>query len=197
MTISKEKQEIIRKQRKEQILAAALALFDEKGFAETKISDISERAGISKGLIYHYFATKEEILLCYREPLIECLQECREQETGLDCLALVTLRLLSYPYYKDYIPPLRIIFTAVIRGEIPKETLVQILGPDFGGQYFGELIERCQREGSCREGDPCQLGRTYWHYIMGCMVEMSLLEDKASFQLDFDYLATLLQPQNL
>ncbi len=48
--------------RRQAILRAALSLFEQKGFAETSVEDITAKAKISKGLAYHYFASKEEIL---------------------------------------------------------------------------------------------------------------------------------------
>jgi|AGTN01.2.fsa_nt_gi Transcriptional regulator len=53
--------EIIKDERREQILSAALKAFASRGFAATKISDIVARAGMSHGLVYHYFKSKEEI----------------------------------------------------------------------------------------------------------------------------------------
>ncbi len=44
-----------------EIVEAALALFSEKGFAATRLDEIAARAGVSKGALYLYFATKEEI----------------------------------------------------------------------------------------------------------------------------------------
>ena len=44
-----------------EILAAALALFAERGFAATRLEDVARRAGISKGTIYLYFPTKEDL----------------------------------------------------------------------------------------------------------------------------------------
>src|SRR4029453_13709111 len=41
-----------------EILAAALALFVEKGFAGTRLDDVAERAGLSKAAIYLYFDDK-------------------------------------------------------------------------------------------------------------------------------------------
>ncbi|AKJ28305.1 TetR family transcriptional regulator [Caldimonas brevitalea] len=41
---------------------AALDLFVEKGFAATKIDDVAARAGVSKGTLYLYFPSKEELL---------------------------------------------------------------------------------------------------------------------------------------
>ena len=44
-----------------EILAAALALFAERGFAATRLEDVAQRAGISKGTVYLYFPTKEDL----------------------------------------------------------------------------------------------------------------------------------------
>ncbi len=47
--------------RPEEILAAALEVFGEQGFARAKLDDIAKRAGISKGTLYLYFDSKESI----------------------------------------------------------------------------------------------------------------------------------------
>lgn len=44
------------------IKQAALQLFARKGYAYTSISDIATEAGISKGLMYNYFSSKEALL---------------------------------------------------------------------------------------------------------------------------------------
>lgn len=44
------------------IKETALALFAQKGFHNTSISDIAKEAGISKGLMYNYFESKEALL---------------------------------------------------------------------------------------------------------------------------------------
>ncbi len=48
--------------RKVQIIQATLDLFVERGYYGTKTSQISRRAGISEGLLFHYFPTKEILL---------------------------------------------------------------------------------------------------------------------------------------
>lgn len=54
-----------RKRRKEarpsELLAAALALFVEKGFAATRLEDVAREAGVSKGTLYLYYANKEAL----------------------------------------------------------------------------------------------------------------------------------------
>ncbi|HEX5079794.1 MAG TPA: TetR/AcrR family transcriptional regulator [Geminicoccaceae bacterium] len=47
--------------RPDEILAAALASFAERGFAATRLEDVAGRAGISKGTLYLYFKGKEEL----------------------------------------------------------------------------------------------------------------------------------------
>ena len=44
-----------------EITAAAMGAFAEKGFAATKVEDVARRAGVSKGLLYLYFKTKEDL----------------------------------------------------------------------------------------------------------------------------------------
>ena len=44
------------------ILDTAIRVFAEKGYPDTRISDIAKRAEIAYGLVYHYFKNKEEIL---------------------------------------------------------------------------------------------------------------------------------------
>ncbi len=48
--------------RPDEITAAALAVFSKKGFAAARVDEVAQQAGVSKGLLYLYFKTKEEIL---------------------------------------------------------------------------------------------------------------------------------------
>lgn len=57
-----EQYEEIRNEKKRIIMDAALELFANEGFHATSISKIAEKANISKGLMYNYFSSKEELL---------------------------------------------------------------------------------------------------------------------------------------
>lgn len=57
--VSKEYKE----KKKEQILSSALACFAQKGFAAATIDDIVAHSGISKGSIYNYYKSKDEIYI--------------------------------------------------------------------------------------------------------------------------------------
>lgn len=56
-----------RKKKVDNIINNALVLFSRKGYSETTIDDIVAAAGMSKGSIYSYFKSKEEIFLAIAE----------------------------------------------------------------------------------------------------------------------------------
>lgn len=62
MPRTEEQFEEIRQNRKAEIMETALELFAEQGFHNTSISKIAKAAGVSKGLMYNYFESKEALL---------------------------------------------------------------------------------------------------------------------------------------
>ncbi|GAA2373728.1 hypothetical protein Cme02nite_02560 [Catellatospora methionotrophica] len=48
---------------RERILAAACALFAEQGYDATSVQQVVDRAGVTKGGLYHYFGAKEDLLV--------------------------------------------------------------------------------------------------------------------------------------
>src|SRR5262249_26393101 len=49
-------------QRREQMLRAAIEVIMERGYAESRIADVAERAGTSPALVIYYFKTKDQLL---------------------------------------------------------------------------------------------------------------------------------------
>lgn len=60
-----------------EITQAALAAFAEKGYAATRVDEVAKRAGVSKGLLYLYFKTKEDlfkaVIRSFLSPRIDAL----------------------------------------------------------------------------------------------------------------------------
>ncbi len=54
-------------QRRAELLAAGQTLFLARGIAATSLADITQRAGVSKGLFYLYFRSKEDLVLALQE----------------------------------------------------------------------------------------------------------------------------------
>ena len=62
-------------QRRDQILDAANDLFAERGYEEVSIEDIARAAGVTRGLVHHYFGGRTEVYIA----LLERLDALREE----------------------------------------------------------------------------------------------------------------------
>jgi AcrR family transcriptional regulator len=75
MPRSAEENDRIRTESRARILATALRLFARHGYEQTSIRMIAQAAGIAQGLLYNYFAGKEELLLALFEQSIADVME--------------------------------------------------------------------------------------------------------------------------
>ena len=69
------KREEKNQQTRRRILESALAEFSEQGYGASSVNTISNGEGLSKGIIYHYFPTKDDLYLA-------CVEECFQMLTG-------------------------------------------------------------------------------------------------------------------
>lgn len=60
-------------QRRNQVVTAAAGLFDSAGYARVTMGDIARNIGIAKPTLYHYFDSKDDILLAIHEEFIDLL----------------------------------------------------------------------------------------------------------------------------
>ncbi len=76
-----------------QILRAAMVCFAKCGFHQTSMHDISEEAGISVGLIYRYFPSKEAVIAAlaeeHKQELHQLLERARSAPTLLDSIEIL------------------------------------------------------------------------------------------------------------
>lgn len=69
-----------REQRSGDILAAALAVFSERGYEHAAVSEIAERAGVVEGTVYKYFESKRALLLKVIEQWYETMVEAYSRD---------------------------------------------------------------------------------------------------------------------
>ncbi len=79
--------------RREQILEAAMICFAKRGFHQTCMHDISAEAGISVGLIYRYFKSKEEVIAAlateHKKHIAELLERAEQAPTLLEAMEIL------------------------------------------------------------------------------------------------------------
>ncbi len=71
MPRTEEQFEEIREQKRALIMSTSMELFAEEGYHNVSISKIADKAGISKGLMYNYFESKEALIISIIEQGIE------------------------------------------------------------------------------------------------------------------------------
>ncbi|MER2060851.1 MAG: TetR/AcrR family transcriptional regulator [Niallia sp.] len=176
--LNEDQLENIRNERKIQIMRAALKTFAENGFKLTKISLIAKEAGISHGLVYHYFKSKEEVLYESLEWAVE-LNETRKYLNELSAMAVSPIekvrqftkfalsssksessnifRVIQHLENTDGIPSQILDFTKNV-GMMYIEFFIPIF---IEGQEAGEIIQ----------GDPEELVGLFLTIISGVMAD--------------------------
>ena len=153
----------IRQRRKDarpsELLDAALALFVEKGFAATKSEEVAARAGVSKGTLYLYFPSKEELLKAViRHTLLADIargaERLAQEENGPTGELLV--ELMTDWWVNVYESPSSAIFKLVMTEvrnfpDIGEFYLREVIEP--GHQLIGGLVQRGIDRGEFRSVD--------------------------------------------
>ncbi len=90
---------------KEKLLESAKELFSKKGYHETAVDEIVEKAGLSKGAFYFYFKRKEDILKelvqIMSESMIKNLQEHVNTQRSVEEILLSCVSDFFEMFYKD------------------------------------------------------------------------------------------------
>jgi AcrR family transcriptional regulator len=119
-----------------ELLSAALDLFVERGFAATRLDDVAARAGVSKGTLYLYFPSKEELFKAVIRsgivPLIERGERQLEEHTGPKA---ELLRAIVFGWWES-------VGTSKLGG-IPKLMFSECRNfPEIGRFYYDEVMSR-------------------------------------------------------
>lgn len=86
--------------RREQIIDVALAVFSEKGFDGATIKDLADSAHMAPGLLYHYFESKEALLLAIVEERGFLQELASVLDPNKEAPCSVVLKELAESYYR-------------------------------------------------------------------------------------------------
>ena len=150
------------------IVAAALAVFAEKGFAGARIEEIARRAGVSKGTVYLYFETKDDLFRAVvHDAIIPNIDEIGATALAADLPFPDVLRTLL-PRFAELVTtrPIGAVVKMVVGESRNFPELARVWHDEViakGIDLISALIRRGQARGEIRPGDP----RTYAFSIMG------------------------------
>ena len=91
----------VSQERKQQIMEAAQNVFSRAGFHKARMSDIAEQSGLSKGTLYWYFDSKEDIILNLLDRLFETELQTLEKLIGDQRSSEERLRVYADHVIKD------------------------------------------------------------------------------------------------
>jgi AcrR family transcriptional regulator len=157
--------------RPSEIVAAALEVFAEKGYAAAKLDDIAARAGVSKGALYLYFETKDELFRAvvgeHASPNIEAVRAMAVSFKGRFAdLAPLILALAAKIASSSPIPAVAKMVIGESRNfpDLARVWHDQVVSKAI--ELLTGLIEAAQARGEVRPGDP----RLHAISLMGPMV---------------------------
>jgi AcrR family transcriptional regulator len=130
-------------EKRRQILDAAVRVFARRGFHTSRVGDIAEEAGVAHGLLYHYFASKDEVLqTVFRENWSELLQRFEQVEASdepADEKLRGIAKILLRTWRND--PDLVTVMVREVGRSAQLATQVEVIGQGFA------VIERVIRQG--------------------------------------------------
>lgn len=128
-----------KEERPGEIVAAALDVFGERGFAATKLADVARRAGVTKGTVYLYFESKEALFKAVvRETLLPVIAQAEQVAQSFTGSARELFSRLARDYW-------RLIGETQLAG-IPKLMVAEAANfPELARFYYEEVVTRGQR----------------------------------------------------
>ncbi|MBA4347287.1 MAG: TetR/AcrR family transcriptional regulator [Clostridiales bacterium] len=175
MTIREDQKE----KRRQEILFEGLNLFIQKGYSGTTIKDIANAVGMSVGLMFHYFASKEELYLALVSQGIEGPMNSL-QPMGLEPMKFFEMtaeRILNYIKTQPFIAKMFLLMhQAHFSADVPASVKELLSGFDIYSPT-AEIIHLGQKNGTIRQGDPLALSIAFWSAIQGVAETLALHSD--------------------
>ncbi len=179
----------ILEERREQILLAALKVFAKRGLAATKISDIASAAGLSHGLIYHYFKTKDDMFTELVKRAYDISLGTFEYVSILNISPLEKIRtivdmIVSNAYQGEEVYYWYIVLQARISEAIPEgvKTLIEKNLTSYNDLFVPIIIEG-QKLGQIVQYDPIKLATAYYSLSHGIAIEQMMAIENLNYPI--------------
>jgi AcrR family transcriptional regulator len=130
--------------RREQLVALGVEIFSERPFDEVSIDDIAAAAGISKGLLYHYFPSKRDFYVAVVRHSADQMQAVTETDPALDPLERLSTGL---DRYLEYVETHARGYATVLRAGIGSDREVAAIVEEVRASMAGRILDDLPAEG--------------------------------------------------
>ncbi len=178
-----EDNERVRARTREKILAAGLKVFAVSGYHAATVARVALEAGLSHGLVYHYFASKEDILLELTAQAYEGSIGAVRRAAAAPGSAWEKIERIAAMLYENAVSAVRssyyfylMLQASLIAATMPKLSRLMVRRAPEYNDILVPLIKRGQKDGTVVKGDPEKLARSFWALVQG--LSLSGLQDK-------------------
>ena len=173
--------QLIKDARRDALLVAARRVFAHNGLAATRINDIAAEAGVSQGLVYHYFENKEALFgeiveAAMRESARLASEVLRKPGSAWERLESLTQEMLDGVRRQPEF--VLVILQAFTSSAAPEQARAALAG--YGQQTFKDIVDLIiagQIEGSVVDGNPGDLAVALTACVQG--LALSRLQSSA------------------
>jgi AcrR family transcriptional regulator len=181
--------------RREQIIDAAIRVFSQKGFSRATNKDIAREAGITPGLIYHYFESKEAVLKAIietRSPLhlVESISPQLLEQPPAVFLRFLVIQVLGVVERDQFVQLLRVFVPEILHNPPMSQIGAGVAGAlqrvlAFLSSYFTIQME----VGTLRRTDPSLAAQTLIGCTMGFVLRRQLIRDELALTYSHEQIA--------
>jgi len=180
--------------RREQIIEAAMRVFAQKGFVRATNKDIAREAGITPGLIYHYFESKEALLEAIIEarsplPLLRSLSSSMLEQPPAPFLRFLAQQILSIVEKEAFVQFIHVFLPEVLHN--PKVSPIGANSVQQAVQFLEVYISAKIVEGSLRSVDPLLAANFFVSSLIGFVLRRQVLADPSVLQYTQEQIADI------
>ncbi len=168
----------IKEEQREHILRSALGLFARRGLHGVTVSRIAQEAGVSQGLLYHYFSSKEAL---YTALIRRAFVRMGEAALGLEALEIPARQKVALALDElckgirndeQFSNSFMLTAQASFAETLPEEA-AKVIKDHREAPYkaMARIFQIGQQQGSVREGDPDELAILFWTMMKGLAMQ--------------------------
>ncbi len=171
--------------RREQIIDAAMHVFSEKGFTKATNKDVAREAGITPGLIYYYFESKEKLLEAMvesRSP-IRLLTSLTPQVLALPpeaFLRFIIRQILSIIEGENFIRVMRVMLPEIVHNPEMTPMVAGFIQRVMG--FLTSYLESKMEAGELRRSDASLAAQVFLGSVMGFVLRRHIIRDPLALQ---------------
>lgn len=169
---------------REKILAAGLKLFSYKGLAATSIHDIATLAGISVGLMYHYYKSKEDLFTELVETAVRSAAESTQMlfessQSPAEKIKIFSKEVIEDIGHSDWMSQLYLLMIHYTLAVDVPEKAAEIREKGFAPlESLKRTVIQGQELGEVRSGNPDEMVMMYFAAIQGLAIAKLTMGDR-------------------